>query len=67
VSKTSLAPGTTHADAKRLADMRALGVVWPKGKLPRYPSTMTEVECNAADLLYDGMSPQFTDGMMRKR
>ena len=65
--KVATPPGTTHADAKRLADMRALGVVWPRGKLPRYPSTMTEAERDAADLLYDKMTPQFTDAMMRKR
>jgi hypothetical protein len=41
--------------------------VWPKGKLPRYPSTMTEAQRDLADSLYDRMSPEFTDRMMRKR
>ena len=53
-------------DDQRLAAMRELGVVWPKGRLPRYPSSMTGAEQARADALYDQISPAFVEKHMTK-
>lgn len=53
-------------DGQRLAAMRELGVVWPKGRLPRYPSAMTEKSKVQADALYDQISPAFVEKHMTK-
>jgi hypothetical protein len=57
---------TDKNDRDRLKRMRALGVTWRKGHLPKYPAGLTEEQEAEADHLYDSMSHTFVLYMTTK-
>lgn len=50
-------------DKEKLKAMRQLGVVWRKGRLPRYVD-MSDKQTAKADKLYDSMANSFVDDMI---
>ena len=54
----------TQADRLKIQGMRALGVIWKRGALPRYPARMTTHDKKLADRLYDSMDDESVEYML---
>ena len=49
-----------------IKEMRNLGVIWRKHRLPLYPNSMTIEQKKAADIIYDSMPDNLVDKQVKR-